>query len=184
MTSKRGRKELLEFLDYLSQKGLMNKTTAQSRKAAANAVLGVLSEEEASDVSRIDLDDAMNRFHNLEGSKFTPGSLNTYKSRTRSAIDDFLRYLENPLTFRAKTPTGSRPQRSKISSPQPAINNANLHVSAEVSKPPRAPVGQDSILPIPLRADLTIYIQGLPFDLSAKEAKKIANIVSAMASIE
>lgn len=184
MTSKRGRKELLEFLDYLSNKGLMNKTTAQSRKASANAVLSVLSEEEASDVSQIDLDDAMNRFHNLEGSKFTPGSLNTYKSRTRSAIEDFLRYLDNPLTFRAKTPAGSRPQRTKnIVAPRPeSPTKENTHV--EMSKPSRAPIGQDSILPIPLRADLTIYIQGLPFDLSANEAKKIANVVLAMALTE
>jgi len=37
------------------------------------------------------------------------------------------------------------------------------------------------ILPIPIRADLTIYIQGLPFDLTEAEARKIAGVVSAMA---
>lgn len=182
MTSKRGRKELLEFLDYLAQKGLMNKTTAQSRKASANAVLSVLSEEEASDVTKIDLDDVMVRFHNLEGQKFTPGSLNTYKSRTRSAIDDYVRYLENPLTFRAKTPSGSRPKRSKEGENSlTPTNSPNSITSAKVAERTNTPIGQDSILPIPLRVDLTVYVQGLPFDLTANEAKKIANVVLAMA---
>jgi len=38
-----------------------------------------------------------------------------------------------------------------------------------------------SILPIPIRVDLTIHIQGLPFDLTEAEAKKIANVIQAMA---
>jgi hypothetical protein len=37
-----------------------------------------------------------------------------------------------------------------------------------------------NILPIAIRADLTIYIQGLPFDLSEAEARKIAAVVTAM----
>jgi hypothetical protein len=40
-----------------------------------------------------------------------------------------------------------------------------------------------SILPIPIRADLTVYIQGLPFDLTESEAKRISNVVTAMAMI-
>jgi hypothetical protein len=39
-----------------------------------------------------------------------------------------------------------------------------------------------SILPIPIRADLTIYIQGLPYDLTPTEAKKIASVIQAMAT--
>lgn len=38
-----------------------------------------------------------------------------------------------------------------------------------------------SILPIPIRADLIIHIQGLPFDLTEAEAKKIACVIQAMA---
>src|SRR6202035_2619484 len=98
--AKLSRAALLEFLDYLSNKGLMNRTTAASRKAAANKVLGILGEDEAADVSALDLDKVMSRFHNLEGANYTPESLNTYKSRLKSAIDDFLRYQKDPLNFR------------------------------------------------------------------------------------
>ena len=95
------RTALLEFIDYLANKGLMNKTTASARKAAANRVLGILDDAEANDVSKIDLDEVMTRFHNLEGAKFTPDSLNTYKSRLKSAIEDFVRYQRDPLEFQA-----------------------------------------------------------------------------------
>jgi hypothetical protein len=43
---------------------------------------------------------------------------------------------------------------------------------------PSAGVG---IIPIPIRADLTVHIQGLPFDLTSREAKKVANVILAMA---
>lgn len=35
----------------------------------------------------------------------------------------------------------------------------------------------DTIIPIQIRPDIIIYIQGIPHDLSQSEAKKIANIV-------
>jgi hypothetical protein len=38
-------------------------------------------------------------------------------------------------------------------------------------------------LPIPLRADLTVHVQGLPFETPA-EAKKIAAVIQAMAMVE
>ncbi len=40
---------------------------------------------------------------------------------------------------------------------------------------------RDDIVPIPLREDLTVYIQGLPLDLSQAEARKISAVVMAMA---
>lgn len=36
-------------------------------------------------------------------------------------------------------------------------------------------------LPIPLRQNLTVRVFGLPYDLTAAEAKKIANIILAHA---
>ena len=42
----------------------------------------------------------------------------------------------------------------------------------------------DTIIPIPLRADLTVFIQGLPIDLTEAEAEKIARVVKAMADCD
>ncbi len=40
----------------------------------------------------------------------------------------------------------------------------------------------DTIIPIPLRADLTIYVQGLPLDLTPAEAAKIGRVITALAT--
>lgn len=175
----RSRAALLEFLDYLSNNGLMNKTTAASRKAAANKVLGILDDAEAADISKLDLDAVMNRFHHLAGSNYTPGSLNTYKSRLGSAIDDFLRYQKDPLNFKPNVQTTTRrSERPKTASVREPEARAEPTAKAAVEPPPAAV----NILPIPIRPDLTIKIQGLPFDLTISEANKIANVIKAMAS--
>lgn len=184
MTSKRSREALQEFLDYLGDKGLMAKATAHARKAAANKILGILSEEEASDITGIDLDDIVVRFSNLHGKKYTPQSLVTYKSRLRSALDDFDAYIANPLGFRPSLQR--REPRAKESKGQgPTSSTSDSTPRSEPVRPSaHAPLAASNILPIPLRSDLTIHVQGLPFDLTPGEAKKIAAVIQAMAMVE
>ena len=179
MNGKRSREAILEFQDYQAEKGLLAKGTAVARKAALGKVLGILPAEEAEDITKLDLDDVMMRFSNLEGRGYTPGSMTTYKSRVRAAIDDFESYLANPLGFR---PSLSRRDRA----PKPEKKGqVAITTKAEVAETPiksAAPTFDTSnILPIPLRSDLVVRIQGLPFDMTAAEAKKIANVVLAMA---
>ena len=40
------------------------------------------------------------------------------------------------------------------------------------------------ILPIPIRPGVSVFVQDLPHNLSRKEAKKIANVVLAMATAD
>lgn len=37
------------------------------------------------------------------------------------------------------------------------------------------------IVPIPIRADLTVYIQGMPIDMTYDEAAKVSRVVMALA---
>jgi hypothetical protein len=173
---------LTTFLDYLASKGLMAKNTAAGRKAACGKVLGVLDPEEQSDVLNIDLDDAMTRFINLEGRGYTPSSLNVYKSRVASALSDFASYLQNPAAFKPSTASkksnGETTKRSGVSrSPK------RPSVEADVQKRQEPPQGAPSanVFPIPIRADVVVRINGLPFDLTPAEAEKIASVVKAMA---
>ncbi|MBZ9843297.1 hypothetical protein [Mesorhizobium sp. CA5] len=174
----RSREALLEFLDYLARKGLLNKTTANARKAAAGKVLALLDETEAADLTNVDLDHLMHRFSNIAGSDYTPGSLNTYKSRIKTSVEDFLNYQDNPMTFKVggvagARKTGERQRAGQGSGERPAARSV---VPAVI-----APPASVSVLPIPIRQNLTIQIQGLPFDLTSAEANKIANVVRAMA---
>jgi hypothetical protein len=42
---------------------------------------------------------------------------------------------------------------------------------------------EDTIFPIPIRSDVTVRIQGLPFDLTRAEADKIAAVIMAYAQV-
>ena len=187
MTNARSKAELVKFLDYVGSKGLVSPATANARKIAVNKVLGVLEDSETADVATIDLDSVMRRFSNLEGSRYTPDSLQTYKSRVKSAIEDFTAYVADPLTFKPKGAT--RERKSSIGA---GLNKGDPKREArpnplsdgQVPTPhsaPEPPAASATILNIPLRADLTVKIQGLPFDLTGPEARKIASVVTAMA---
>lgn len=179
MADERSRQKLLEFLDYLGEKGLMAKATIAARKAAAGKVLGILSDEEARDVTKLNLDEVMTRFHNLEGKGYTPGSLSTYLSRVKSAVDDFKTYLENPLGFKPSVQTrDKRKPEGKKEGSTPTHDEQRLSVERQEV---RAPLSS-SILPIPIRPDTTVFVQGLPYDLTEAEAGKIANVIRAMAT--
>lgn len=176
MANEKSREKLMEFLDYLADKGLMAKATISARKAAAGKVLGILEAEEAADVTALNLDDVIMRFQNLEGKKYTPGSLTTYLSRTKSAIDDFKAYIENPLAFRPNIQ--SRTARKSEIKREPTTN---VDGSAGPARQPVRQPFSDSILPIQIRAGTTVFIQGLPYDMTEAEATKIANVIKAYA---
>ena len=179
MPNERSREKLLNFIDYLANRGLMAKATANSRRAAASKVLGILSTEEAEDVTSLNLDEVMSRFQNLEGQGYTPSSLATYRSRVKSAVEDFNRYLNSPLGFKPSVGKRERPksETSKSASATPAEQTKN-----STGTRPTSPPMSNSIVPIPIRQDVTVYVQGLPFDLSQGEAERIANVIRAMAT--
>ena len=180
MAGARSREKLHEFLDYLGNKGLVPAGTVATRKSAATKILGILSDDEASDVTKLDLDHVMTRFQNLEGQNYTPGSLNTYLSRLRSAIEDFDTYLKNPLAF--KPNIQNRDRRSTKQEAKKDLRSApETPQQTHPSPSPSTVMPSDNLLPIPIRQDITIYVQGIPFDLTENEATKIANVIRAMA---
>ncbi len=171
MTGNRTRQDFFAFLDWMSEKGLMAKNTVIARKAAANKVLGILSADEAQDVTVLDLDTLMRRFTNLEGKAYTPGSLTTYLSRLRSALDDFKLYLDSPLNFR---PGVQQRERRKPEA------RKETRLAAPTGSGDTVPPPALNALSIPIRPDTMIVIHGLPYDLNEAEAAKIANIIRAM----
>lgn len=178
--SNRSVSALLEFLDYLAAKGMMQRNTVSGRKAAVSKVFGVLDPEEQGDVTQVNIDEAMTRFFNLEGRGYKPESLGVYKSRVNSAVNDFKAYLESPSTFKpsggAKA-TRTAPRVVKVTAGQPKpVHSSEAHVRYE------QPVSTGAnVFPIPIRPDVVVRIHGLPFDLTSAEADKIANVVKAMA---
>ena len=168
---------LLDFLDYEREKGLVKDATISARKAAVNAVFGILGADEASDLRQTDVNSVMTRFSNISGSKFTPDSLKTYKSRVSSALSDFLAYRESPMSFKPGL-TARTSKRSKAADIEDKQNKGKDQFSSGGGA---NHAGLNNACPVPIRPDLTVRIVGLPSDLTTREASKIAKVVMAMA---
>ncbi|MDQ2861517.1 MAG: hypothetical protein M3T55_12510 [Pseudomonadota bacterium] len=181
MDGNRSREALGQFLEWAGDKGLMARATAQARQAAAAKLLGILEPAEANDVTGVDVDDVVSRFNHLHGKKYTRGSLNTYRSRLRSSLDDFRSYLNNPLAFRPSIQRRERPKAKGDGESTPSSRSPSSEQRPETTRPNLLPVAAGNIMPIAIRSDLTIFVQGLPFDLTETEARKIAAVVMAMA---
>ena len=173
---------LIEFLDWTADKGHMAKNTVGGRKAAVNAVLGVLDPEEKGDVTAVDLDSAMTRFVNLQGKKYNTSSLNVYRSRTNAAIGDFRKWLDDPLSFKPQaTKIEKKPQSKGTKAPKEAAAKGMQTDQQQPSTQSSPHQASANVFPIPIRENIVVRIHGLPFDLTASEAEKIANVVKAMA---
>jgi hypothetical protein len=94
------RDNLIGFLDFVSEKGLMKSKTASGYKKACNVILKILDEEEAADLSKIDLEAVFQRHRNLAAGRVKPATLKSYEFRTRAAINAFVEYTKDPSSWK------------------------------------------------------------------------------------
>jgi hypothetical protein len=173
--------EALKFLDWLADKGLAHPGTVKTRKIAVARILGVLDDGEKRDLRTLDRDAVFRRFVNKNARDFSPASLQTYRSRFDTALDDFFRYCENPAAFRpapVRGPRQARPQettdaRSAATSlTQRAVPVAPLHTIL--------PNTQTVSVPFPVRVGHVIHLQNVPADLTVDEAQRLGRFILAM----
>lgn len=172
--SKHSYAELEAFLDYLASTRVKPLSTIRARKASLSKVATVLTVEERSDVFNLDLEKVGRRFARLRGENYTEDSLKSYLSRVRVTIEEFQLFLEGSGETRLEWLSEDLPK--KALKKRPAFLKPIREHSVRTAR------FEDSILPVPIREDLTVQIQGLPFDLSKAEANKIANVILAMAT--
>jgi hypothetical protein len=171
-----------QFLQYLGSKGMVTPAVAASRRAAVGKLFGVLHKDETGDVFALDFEEVGNRFADLHKQEYKPGSMQAYISRARSSIEDFRRYLDDPVNFKtAKADTQKTQKASKKGAPTTSKTDTTPPEGASDSNSGTQMV-RESVFPIPIRQNLTIKVYGLPFDLTKAEAQKIANVILAMAT--
>ena len=175
MTKNYSAAALLQFMDYLKEKGLLKANTAQSRKAAAKKMLEILQDDEKEDLRQIDVDHVHERFANISGTDYTPNSLQVYKSRFKSALDDFISYVDNPVGF--KPSVSQREVPSKGSGQSPAAGGKKNNQPKRADPPPLGTI----VFPVPIRPDLTVELHNIPSNLTETEADRIAAVVKALA---
>lgn len=181
-----GRNDVLKFLEFLGDKGLMNADTVTTRRVAFNAVFGILDDAEAADVRKLNIDDVMSRFVNKKGSGFKPDSLKLYKARATKALEDFLAYKKDPLSF--KPAISQRSTRSPNERSNSSVRVASNTVPTEapsLGTPFRVhPIGETEslVFPIPIRPGVVVKVAGIPADLTAQEARRVSSVILALAA--
>ena len=140
-----------------------------------NTILDILSEDEASDLRDLDLDEVLRRFGNLKGTEFKPASLRMYRVRIANSLKDLKKYREDPIRFKPNITL--RTLRKKRSASIRETSQDRLYFT-ETPIPDRE---TEIAFPVPIRPGRVVRIVGVPSDLSKSEARKIANVVLALA---
>lgn len=185
MTSSYSVKDLGDFLDWASSKGLLKQATAQSRKVAALKVLGALDPSEQEDLRAVDRDGAFQRFVNKFGGNFTPDSLVTYRSRFNSALEDFLRYRNDPTSFKFAAPQKAGKANGNSRPGKGSDTAEKSRTPARAAPLPAAssatPFHTEVVFPIPIRDGVIVRVHNLPANLTRAEAQRIAAVILALA---
>lgn len=177
---------LTKFLDIAASQGLLNRATAQSRKVAASKVLGVLEDPQKSDLRDVDIDEALKRFGNLERGKLKPASLQVYGTRTRSALKDFISWVDDPINFKASvSPRSTSPATSKKASRRSGGSKRQHDEPATDGAQENTPQGQGFRITVPLRMGTQLVeVRNLPTDLTAQDVKRITAVLNALPNDE
>ena len=165
------------FLDFLRRSavsGIVKPATGRARKLAAEQLLGQLKSHERLDLRQLDVDELCSRFHKLQGSTIRPENLQVYNQRLQGALQDFLHWTEDPTQFISTE--GELSEVKRVAN-RDDVGRAAARENLTLN-PPRSP---HDIFPVPLREDLVVYLHNIPLDMTAKEARKIAAVVQALA---
>lgn len=166
---------LLQFIRSSAVSGLINPSTAVSRKKAAEQLLTQLNTIEKQDLRQLDVDALCSRFHKLQGSTIREESLEVYKNRLKATLKDFISWVDDPVSFipgHSEQPGAT--QKSARRLPTTEAERAREELALNL---PDNPTG---IFPIPIRQNQVVYLQNVPLDLSRKEAQKIVAVVQAL----
>lgn len=147
-----GRDNLISFLDFVAEKGLMKSQTAIAYKKASNVILGILDKTEAADLSKINLEEVILRHRNLASNRIKPTTLKAYEARTRAAIGGFIEYTKDPSSW--KPTVQQRPSRTvkaapsgtklktdkseKIAEPEGTLGQPSVHIDLQIHISPEA----------------------------------------------
>ncbi len=182
---------LARFIDFVVEKGLVHPATAQGWRVATTKVLDQLPPSESADVRRIELEPTFRDFLNRNPGRLSPISVGEYRRRVGRAIEEFVRWVEDPgsYTFRA-------PLRAARSQPTAGRSGSPAGGSPRVPArrlPPEAPGADESsgafggqiagggmALGYPLRPGLLAQVV-VPQDMTVEEARRMGAFLVTLA---
>ena len=172
--------DLLGFLDFASNKGLIKQSIIRDLKTACNAVFGILGEDEAEDVFSIDWEETFQRYENLNALNVSPNTLRTYRQRVNQAVSEFEKFQPNPGQW--KPTIGRRGGNAAKRSTKNAVNDQKDGNVEPQGASDAAQIGSadDIIHRFPLRRNTIVKISGLPYDVTRPEMTRMANFLQTL----
>lgn len=177
---------LQAFFEYAEKTGALPRNTVMSRRTATQKLLSVLHGDEGTDLRNVDVDEVAARFANRHKADYSAESLRVYQSRARSAINDFIAWVDNPTSFKPARRRGGGQAKSAQTTETPAKGSSgNDSAQSRAEEQSNSKTGRDTFnIPIPVRDGVMVEVIGLPRDLRPDEAQKISAVVAAYATKE
>ena len=169
------RAALARFIEFVVEKSLVHPATAQGWRVATTKVLEELPPAGLADVRRIEVETTFREFLNRNPGRLSPASVGEYRRRVGRAIEEFVRWVENPGTysFRSTPRAGRRESRGRPQPPGPERPSR--------ARPPSGPAPSAGIaLDYPLRPDLLAQVV-VPRDLTVDETHRMGAFLVTLA---
>lgn len=172
------RAALARFIEFVVAKGLVHPATAQGWRVATAKVLEDLTPAEAEDVRTIDVEATFKGFLNRYPGRLSPASVGEYRRRVGRAIEEFVRWMEDPGSYAFRSPpraARAETRRRPDGAPAPSQDLGRPRPSGT------APVRPGGIaLEYPLRPDLLAQVV-VPRDLTVEEARRMGAFLVTLA---
>jgi hypothetical protein len=174
------RAALARFIEFVVAKGLVHPATAQGWRVATAKVLEELPADQAEDVRRIDVPATFKSFLNRYPGRLSPASVGESRRRVGRAIDEFVRWMEDPgsYAFRppARTARAEARRRLEVASPAPGAERQRASPAAASAQAG----AEDITFEYPLRPDLSAEVK-VPRDLTVEEARRMGAFLVTLA---
>ncbi len=169
------RAALARFIEFVVEKSLVHPATAQGWRVATSKVLEELPPANMADVRRIDVDATFRTFLNRNPGRLSPASVGEYRRRVGRAIEEFVRWVENPGTYSFRSaPRAGKGESRGHSQPAAPERASRARPAATAALVP------DLALNYPLRPDLLAQVV-VPRDLTVEEAHRMGAFLITLA---
>jgi hypothetical protein len=178
------RAALARFIEFVVAKGLVNPSTAQGWRVATSKVLEELTPEELADVRRIDVEATFRAFLHRHPGRLSPASVGEYRRRVGRAIEEFVRWVDDPGAYAAlgsaaaRGGEGQSPRRrgrgrAAPAAVEPARPTGSQNGAGSPALPVTPPRRRDGLaLEYPLRPGFLAQVV-VPPDLTVDEARRM-----------
>lgn len=177
--------EVVAWIMRMAQNGTYRTSSARFKRRAVEALVSVLDPGENPTAEWLleHVEDLGRRWANKHNA--SPGTIKTYVSRAKTALEDYLQYTADPKNFK---PRGRQPKPAKKSPSQGASTGQKKRASSKSARPPHSrATSATSAAPLhdripdphlrnfPLGKGRTPFLYAIPEDgFTAKDVLKVA----------